>query len=170
MFDAPAGDGGDIAVVGLVDRFHAPRAATPRTQPSAARLRRPRAVPAVHGRGGGRVPRAGAVLLGLLPPDDAPDGARRFRSPVEPVDGYGERTLYVLDDRAHRFEGNQFSLSDAARRHATQAPLPGLSFFDRPDQQDMVKVHLPYLWLTPTESTCSSHRRSTGPATTGCSC
>jgi hypothetical protein len=143
------GDRGDVAVVGLVDRFHRPRAASPRT-----RDQRPPGY-GVHEQ---CLPFTAAAAAGFLVPApfswgcclpaEAPDGARCFRSPVEPVDGHDARTLYVLDDRAHRFEGNQFALSDAARRHATRAPLPGLSFFDRPDQQDMVKVHLPYLWLT----------------------
>jgi hypothetical protein len=147
---APAGGGADVAVVGLVDRFHAPAAATPRT-----RDQRPPGY-GVHEQ---CLPFTAAAAAGFLVPApfswgcclpaEVPEGARCFRSPVEPVEGYDERTLYVLDDRAHRFEGNQFTLSDAARRHATRAPLPGLSFFDRADQQEMVKVHLPYLWLTP---------------------
>ena len=150
MAERSGADDGEVAVVGLVDRFHAPRAATPRTRDHR---------PPGHGVQEQCLPFSAAAAVGLLVPapffwgccliGDAPDGARCFRSPVEPADGYDERTLYVLDDRAHRFEGNQFSLSDAARRHATRAPLPGLSFFDRPDQQEMVKVHLPYLWLTP---------------------
>jgi hypothetical protein len=149
LADAGPVGGGDIAVVGLVDRFHAPRAATPRT-----RDQRPPGY-GVHEQ---CLPFTAAAAAGFLVPapfswgcclpDDAPAGARCFRSPIEPADGYDDRILYVLDDRAHRFEGNQFTLSDAARRHATRAPLPGLGFFDRPDQQAMVKVHLPYLWLT----------------------
>jgi hypothetical protein len=145
----PAG-GGEVAVVGLVDRFHAPRAATPRTRDQR---------PPGYGVREQCLPFTAAAAAGFLVPAPfswgcclpaaAPEGARRFRSPVEPEAGHDGRTFYVLDDRAHRFEGNQFVLSNAARRHATQAPLPGLSFFDRPDQQDMVKIHLPYLWLTP---------------------
>lgn len=29
--------------------------------------------------------------------------------------------------------------------------LPGISFFDRPDQQNLFKLHLPYIWHTPPE-------------------
>jgi hypothetical protein len=60
-----------------------------------------------------------------------------------------DRWCYVLDDDDLAFRGNQFRLSRVVRSRIGSAPVPGLSFFDRPDQQQQLKVHLPYSWRTP---------------------
>ena len=43
-------------------------------------------------------------------------------------------------------------LPRAASDRSGGAVQPGLSFFERPDQTDLVKVHLPYIWRTPAET------------------
>jgi len=45
---------------------------------------------------------------------------------------------------SYRFEGIPVD-----GRRPVAVPEPGLSFFDRPDQQDLFKLHLPYIWRTP---------------------
>jgi len=57
----------------------------------------------------------------------------------------------VLDDAALCFRGNRFNLIPDVERRIGTAPIPGLSFFDRRDQQYMIKVHLPYSWRTGAE-------------------
>ena len=46
------------------------------------------------------------------------------------------------------FTGNQFAVPDKIEKKIGPAPIPGLSFFERTDQQDQVKLHLPYVWRT----------------------
>jgi hypothetical protein len=87
---------------------------------------------------------------GLCEPGAVPDGARSFRSPV-PADFEEPRCFYVVDDPTLSLRGNQFHVSTDVTARIGDAPVPGLSFFDRPDQQRLVKVHLPYSWRTPDE-------------------
>ena len=49
-----------------------------------------------------------------------------------------------LRGKAYEFEGIPVH---GSRPYAAQEP--GLSFFDRQDQQDLFKLHLPYIWRTP---------------------
>jgi hypothetical protein len=54
--------------------------------------------------------------------------------------------FYVRDDEPCRFTGNAYHLQ---REDGAVEVEPGLSFFDRDDQQDLFKLHLPYVWRTP---------------------
>lgn len=83
---------------------------------------------------------------GYCNPDAVPKGARAFRSPVP--GGCPDRVFYVIDDHERGFSGNQFLVPPDIRKRIGPGPIPGLSFFDREDQQDMVKLHLPYVWRT----------------------
>lgn len=85
---------------------------------------------------------------GYCAPEEVPVGARRFRSPV--AGGCLQRVFYVLDDLQGGFRGNAFTVAPEVCQRAGPAELPGLSFFDREDQQDCVKLHLPYAWRTAT--------------------
>lgn len=136
-----------MAVVGLVARFLPPEPASPRTRP------RP---PPGYGVREQCLPFTAAAALGLaLPapftwgycrPAEVPAGARAFRAPVEGA--CKERVFYVEDDPAVCFRGNAFAIDPAVARRIGPGPVPGLSFFDRPDQQDHVKLHLPYMLRT----------------------
>jgi hypothetical protein len=136
-----------VAVVGLVARFLAPQPASPRTRS------RP---PPGYGVREQCLPFTAAAALGLaLPapfswgfcmPEDVPEGGRTFRSPV--AGGCPERVFYVQDDPALSFRGNAFAIGPDVARRIGPGPVPGLSFFDRPDQQDHVKLHLPYVLRT----------------------
>jgi hypothetical protein len=138
-----------VSIVGLVHRFHPPRPAGARTRDT---------VPAGYGTREQCLPFTAAAGLGLavaapfswgvceaaaLPP-----GARAFRSPI-PGASHDPRLCYVLDDVEFGFRGNQFRLPNDVVARIGPAPAPGLSFFDRVDQQHLLKVHLPYSWRTP---------------------
>jgi hypothetical protein len=98
------------------------------------------------------------IAFGLCPPVNVPPDAHAFRSPLDQprVDGTfeDERVFYVQDDPRCRFIKNAFTL--AAVEIATPGgkrlftPLePGISFFDREDQLDLFRLHLPYIWRCP---------------------
>ncbi len=80
------------------------------------------------------------IRFGLCDLEEVPPGSRAFRSPVECAD---KRVLYVFDNPDCRFEGNAYSFEGMSVQE------PGISFFDRDDQQDLFKLHLPYIWRTP---------------------
>ncbi len=98
--------------------------------------------------------------FGLCPPADVPAGAHAFVSPIAaqrtgaaPDD---TRVFYVKDDPERRFARNAFTLDALGTLQGKDkrpyTPVhPGLSFFDRADQQDLFKLHLPYTWHTPPE-------------------
>ena len=48
-----------------------------------------------------------------------------------------------------RFVGNAYTFADLPA--GSPVLEPGISFFDREDQQDRFKLHLPYVWRTPQE-------------------
>jgi hypothetical protein len=90
------------------------------------------------------------ITFGFCSEAQIPDGAHSFLSPVVSdaveVSGIDLLKYYVKDDYECNFVKNAFyQLSET--QEAIQA-LPGLSFFDRVDQQDMFKVHLPYILRT----------------------
>lgn len=101
------------------------------------------------------------ISFGICPPTSVPHDAHAFRSPLDVPcrDGtYSDsREFYVRDDPKTGFVGNAFTLSAAVgpgfNGKKSRAPLlePGLSFFDRDDQLDLFKLHLPYIWKTPSE-------------------
>ena len=140
-------DQGRVAVVGLVTRFLPPAAASARTR---------QRVPPGYGVQEQCLPFTAAVALGVtIPapfrwgfcaPAEVPAGARAFRSPVP--GGCSERVFYVVDDPALSFERNQYKVPPDIRSRIGPAPVPGLSFFNRADQQDHVKLHLPYVLRT----------------------
>ena len=140
-----------VRIVGLVRTFHAPG-------PSGARTRDE--IPSGYGIAEQCLPFATAAACGLAIPspfswgvgnrDEIPPWARAFRSPVS-GDRADPRWFYVLDDDALFFRGNRFRLMAGVATRIGQLPVPGLSFFDRVDQQNLVKVHLPYSWRTPAD-------------------
>ncbi len=83
---------------------------------------------------------------GCCLPSEVPPGGRPFRSPIGSSGPGDDRVFYVIDDTDYGFERNQFTLRDDVVDRVGNAPTPGLSFFDRSDQQSMVKIHLPYGW------------------------
>ena len=100
------------------------------------------------------------ITFGLCLPQDVPQGALAFRSPLDHAghlpDASDKRVYYVKDDPGCRFIRNAFTFDPleivGARGRSQFAPAqPGISFFDREDQSDLFKVHLPYLWRTPAE-------------------
>jgi hypothetical protein len=144
-----------VTIVPLVPNVAVPQPATARTRIS---------VPAGYGVQEQCLPFTAASALGVLIPspirfgfcipEQLPDGCRAFRSPLNrPADGsYAEpRVFYIFDSPDCRFAGNAYEfegVSDSGSA-ATSVQEPGLSFFDRPDQANLIKLHLPYIWRTP---------------------
>jgi hypothetical protein len=98
------------------------------------------------------------IAFGLCLSADVPPDAHAFRSPFDRPRSDGtfgdERLFYVKDNPRCSFGNNAYTL-DAFEIVGSQgkrayAPLePGISFFDRTDQLDLFKLHLPYIWRTP---------------------
>jgi hypothetical protein len=100
------------------------------------------------------------ITFGLCPFIEVPTGAHAFRSPLERPDtsgGYREaRVFYVQDAPPSRFVKNAFTwdeleVDEGGGKRRFSPVQPGVSFFDRADQQDLFKLHLPYIWRTPEE-------------------
>jgi len=105
------------------------------------------------------LPFTAATAVGLIVPAPfawgycaetaVPATGRPFRSPVPrrelPRD---DRVFYVVDDPDYCFVGNRFRVPPDIESCIGAAPIPGLSFFHRADQQNMIKLHLPYGWRT----------------------
>jgi hypothetical protein len=95
------------------------------------------------------------IEFGLCAPGDVPAGCRAFRSPLNRAGTDGQfaepRVFFVLDSPDCRFFGNAYEFEDIPGRGSQAATVrePGISFFDREDQQDLFKLHLPYIWRTP---------------------
>jgi hypothetical protein len=94
------------------------------------------------------------ISFGWCALGDVPRDGLAFRSPLarNPLDGQAF-VFYVKDDRGCSFVGNAFTLNlldETSARKETRVE-PGLSFFDREDQLDLFKLHLPYIWRTPRE-------------------
>jgi len=93
------------------------------------------------------------LAFGFCLPSDAPAGVRTFSSPFDasPQQGQDERLFYVKDDPSCRFLKNAFTVDpiEIAGKQLLTPVLPGISFFDREDQRDLFKIHLPYIWRTP---------------------
>jgi hypothetical protein len=62
-----------------------------------------------------------------------------------------ERVFYVVDNPDCRFRGNAYEFQEIPGTGSRLSTVeePGISFFDRQDQQDLFKLHLPYVWRTP---------------------
>lgn len=95
--------------------------------------------------------------FGCCQPKDVPSGARPFAPPRRAVTLDPEAVFYVVDRPEGAFVGNAFRLAPLVYRDPQgevhrHAPLqPGLSFFDRDDQADMFKLHLPFVVRTPAD-------------------
>jgi hypothetical protein len=145
-----------VKIVPLVPRVRLPRPASARTRDS---------VPAGYGVQEQCLPFTAANALGVLipspirfglcPPQELPAGCRAFRSPLDRPASDGRypdaRVFYVCDDADCGFVGNAYAFDGVAAAHARNGGIlePGLSFFDRDDQQSLFKLHLPYVWRTP---------------------
>jgi hypothetical protein len=141
-----------VSIVPLVPQLSLP-------QPSSAHTRA--SVPPGHGVQEHCLPFTAASALGFLIPSpirfgwcqaqEVPADGRAFRSPLDRpgAGGYApdSRLFYVVDNTACRFRGNAFDIEGVAGTRAIVEP--GISFFDRDDQQDVFKLHLPYIWRTP---------------------
>lgn len=98
------------------------------------------------------------IAFGLCPSSDVPQDGHAFRSPLDRPRSDGafadERVFYVKDAPSRRFVKNAFTLDTIeiqvpGRKSYIKPVQPGLSFFDRDDQNDLFKIHLPYIWRTP---------------------
>ena len=139
-----------IQIVPLVPNVELPRRASPRTRTS---------IPSGYGVQEQCLPFTAASGLGILIPSpirfghcplgEVPQACRAFRSPV-PVKGpQADWVFYVADNPACRFSGNAYHFQDLPGESTVLEP--GISFFDREDQQALFKLHLPYIWRTPPE-------------------
>jgi hypothetical protein len=150
---APA-DG--LTIVPLVPNVRLPRVASARTRDQ---------VPAGYGVQEQCLPFTAASALGVLipspirfglcGPEEVPPGGRAFRSPLDRPASDGRfpdpRVFYVCDDPDCRFVGNAYEFAGVSGSGTGPSGVrePGLSFFNRDDQQNLFKLHLPYVWRTP---------------------
>jgi hypothetical protein len=148
----------DIQIFPLV-----PRAILPARAPATVRER----VPVGYGVQEQCLPFTAAAALGLVIgapfafgfclPDETPAGAQAFRSPLDTPPHVDPRRLYVIDSPDRGFARNAFALTripfrDAAGKLNHMDPVqPGISFFDRADQQALFKLHLPFVLKTPAD-------------------
>jgi hypothetical protein len=146
----------EINIVPLVPEAVLPLIASAKTRP---------VVPSGYGIQEQCLPFTSAAALGLLVrspisfgycrTDEIPMESHGLRSPLKgdprtcPDD---ELVFYVVDDPSCQFVRNTFHYVEGARA-AANAPVfaPGLSFFDRDDQVDLFKLHLPYICRTDPE-------------------
>ncbi len=98
------------------------------------------------------------ITFGFCLLRDVPAEVRTFSSPFaakrQQRQDYAredERVFYVKDDPRCRFLKNAFAVDpiEIAGDQLLTPVLPGISFFDREDQWDLFKIHLPYIWRTP---------------------
>ena len=93
--------------------------------------------------------------FGFCAPADVPDGGRAFAPPLRSDAHDAGYVFYVQDRPSSRFAGNAFRVTPIpyvdpkGQPHLHHAVHPGLSFFDRPDQAGLFKLHLPYVLRTP---------------------
>jgi hypothetical protein len=144
----------DVHIIPLVPDAVVPVVASPSTRPT---------VPSGYGVQEQCFPFTAASALGLLVRspitfgycrrDRVPAGVHGCRSPLLgdpsscPPD---ELVFYVADDPGCHFVRNAFTYLPFPRKSGgfEASFSPGLIFFDRPDQIDLVKLHLPYLCHT----------------------
>jgi len=137
-----------VTIVPLVPNARLPRLASARTRT---------AVPSGYGVQEQCLPFTAASALGVIIPspirfgycllEQLPEGCRAFRSPLSrpaPDGSYAEpRVFYVFDNPDCRFAGNAYSFEgvSASGSAAPSVQEPGLSFFDRDDQSNLIKLH-----------------------------
>jgi hypothetical protein len=83
------------------------------------------------------------IEFGHGPAQAVPAGCVAFRSPIASTGPTADWVFFVRDDARCGFAGNAYRIERGLE--------PGLSFFDRADQQDLIKLHLPYIWRTPAD-------------------
>jgi len=140
-----------VSIVPLVPHLALPHASSAQTRAS---------VPPGAGVQEHCLPFTAASAIGFLIPSpirfgwcfahEVPAGGLPFRSPVRSPDGAepaSARLFYVVNDPRCRFTNNAFAVEGVIG--GRDLPEPGISFFDRIDQQDLFKLHLPYIWRTP---------------------
>jgi hypothetical protein len=135
-----------IQIVPLVPGVELPRRASPRTRST---------IPSGYGVQEQCLPFTAASGLGFLipspirfghcSPHDVPEGCRAFRSPISSSNA--DWVFYVADNPRCDFVGNAYTFKGIPAEGNFLEP--GISFFDREDQQDLFKLHLPYIWRTP---------------------
>ncbi len=91
------------------------------------------------------------ISFGLCSPEEAPAGCRTFRSPIADGGQRDRRVFYVFDRPEILFRGNAYQLEGIPDKNSSPLFEAGISFFDRPDQQHLFKLHLPYVWRTEAE-------------------
>ncbi len=141
-------EGIELQIVPLVPNVELPRPASARTR---------ELIPPGYGVQEQCLPFTAANSLGFLipspirfghcPPGQVPEGCCAFRSPIPSASADSGWTFYVEDNPVCCFARNAYSFTDIPRYDNLLEP--GISFFDRPDQQDLFKLHLPYIWRTP---------------------
>jgi hypothetical protein len=139
----------DVQLIPLVPNLALPRRASPKVRD---------AVPAGYGVQEQCLPFTAAAGLGLIVPSpiawgycrtvDVPNGVRAFRSPVDGAIDRRDWVFYVHDNPRCLFIGNAYRIESDDQSAALE---PGISFFDRADQQELFKLHLPYIWRTAPE-------------------
>jgi hypothetical protein len=93
------------------------------------------------------------ISFGLCAPSEVPRAAHAFAPPLEADrSAGGGRLFYVQDDPACAFSGNAFTFSALQGFNKTHGSpvVPGLSFFERSDQLELFKLHLPFIIRTDT--------------------
>jgi hypothetical protein len=91
------------------------------------------------------------ISFGFCMPSCVPLGARAFQSPIEARLSPAEQDLrlyWVRDDPLRGFGGNAFVLRGDFGSDYSGLLVPGISFFDRNDQIEFCKLHLPYVLRT----------------------
>lgn len=91
------------------------------------------------------------ISFGLCTIEEAPKGSRTFRSPIEhssPEWKADPRVFYVYDNPKCLFSGNAYRLEGIPTQGSAPTLEPGISFFERADQQHLFKVHLPFVLRT----------------------
>jgi hypothetical protein len=144
----------EVQIFPLVSRLPPPTPASPGTRQN---------VPAGYGVQEHCLPFTAANALGFLIKspitfgfcslDEVAQGAHAFRSPLASQVKDDEPVFYVKDDPDCCFIKNAFTMDvlDDRKKGWIAPKQPGISFFDRPDQLDLFKLHLPYIWRTPAE-------------------
>jgi hypothetical protein len=95
------------------------------------------------------------IRFGTCTLQQLPQGCRAFRSPLNkprPDGSFADpRVFYVFDNPDCLFIGNAYEFKGVPPSGSPTASVrePGISFFDRDDQRDLIKLHLPYVWRTP---------------------
>lgn len=91
------------------------------------------------------------IAFGLCQIEEVPKGCRTFRSPIADSSAQTKadrRVFYVLDNPNCLFSGNAYQLEGIPTKDSPPILEPGISFFERPDQQHLFKLHLPFVWRT----------------------